>query len=271
MSHFADDSNQRPDQKQQHPLGPDNIHHPQRRPYSYPPSGPQPPQQVPRTPSWKMPLAYPRGMHLLNNDSSHAKVPLPNQSRPRRRFPIWARLLVVALALLAVVGGIISTYYQTNLANSLNDITGQTAIRSGGVSIADPLTQRTNILLLGSDTDGKGNDPTQGTPLAQTVIIVTIDPQTNVVGMLSIPRDMQVSDPTQGYANEKLDEVFEHAWVGANANERARTAAGHMMDVIEQNYGISIDHYAWIGLQGFIKVIDTVGGNRCGCHPYHRG
>jgi LCP family protein required for cell wall assembly len=166
--------------------------------------------------------------------------------------------------ILLVVGGVGYGYYQTNYAAALNNITSQTAIHMNTTTNApvntDILNQRTNIVLLGSDTDGKGNDPTNGTPLAQTVIIITVDPLSHYVGMLSIPRDMQVSDPTSGFANEKLDEAFEHAWVGKDANERARTAAGHMMDVIEKNYGIHIDHYAWVGLQGFIKVIDTVDG-----------
>ncbi len=189
----------------------------------------------------------------------------PGGPRPpqKRRRP-WLRTLIIVLVVLAIACGTAFAYYQVTFGNSLSTITGQSAIHAHSDTTApadvNVLTQRTNIVLLGSDTDGKGNDPNQGTPLAQTVIILTINPQTHYVGMLSIPRDMQVSDTTQGYANEKLDEVFEHAWVGQNANERARAAAGHMMDVIQQNYGIHIDHYAWVGLQGFIKVIDTVGG-----------
>ena len=183
------------------------------------------------------------------------------QKRDCSRFPSWAKVVIAICVLFIVMDGIGYWYYQANFAQSLDDITSQSAIREKeDESIVNPLTQRTNIVLLGSDTDGKGNDPNSGTPLAQTVIIVTIDPATRYVGMLSIPRDMQVSDAAYGYSNVKLDEVFEHAWTGANANERARTAAGHIMDVIGSNYGIHCDYYAWVGLQGFIKVIDEVGG-----------
>jgi LCP family protein required for cell wall assembly len=121
------------------------------------------------------------------------------------------------------------------------------------------MSNRMNILLLGSDTDGKDNDPeTGGQPLAQTVMVITIDPRTKYVGMLSIPRDMQVYE--RGYITPKLDEVFMHAFNGATIAESVGQAAGHMMDVLEVNYGIHIDHYAWAGLQGFIKVINTAGG-----------
>lgn len=196
----------------------------------------------------------------------------PSQQRPprrpyrKKRVPIWARVILVVIALLIVAGGSAFAYYEFNYAHTINDITGQAAIRKNGAQqgsqASDPLTQRTNIILLGSDTDGKGNDPKQGQPLAQTVIIITVDPQTNYVGMLSIPRDMQVTDTDYSYTppGGKIDEVFQAAWQGHDTSTKARTAAGHIMDVIQNNYGIHIDHYAWVGLQGFIKVIDEFGG-----------
>ncbi|GHO89624.1 hypothetical protein KSZ_76300 [Dictyobacter formicarum] len=184
-----------------------------------------------------------------------------------RNIPIWARVAIGIMAFLIITGGSAFAYYQINFANSVNDITGNSALHdlngkhkpSPQPVNTDPLTQRTNILLLGSDTDGKGNDVATGTPLAQTVIIITIDPKTKYVGMLSIPRDMQVSDQILG-GQAKIDQVFENGWKGSSTKEKAQRAAGHTMDVIEENYGIHIDHYAWVGLQGFIKVIDTIGG-----------
>src|SRR5262249_20790669 len=98
---------------------------------------------------------------------------------------------------------------------------------------------RTNILLLGNDNDGKGNDPTTGgVPLAQTVMIVTVDPQTDSVGMLSIPRDMQVSE--NDYPEPKLDEVFSHGYKGNTTQEEIANGAAEVENVIQYNYGIHI-------------------------------
>jgi LCP family protein required for cell wall assembly len=141
----------------------------------------------------------------------------------------------------AISGGI--ALYRIQLAPALNHLF------TGG---------RVNILLLGSDTDGKGNDPTNGVPLAQTVMIVTVDGQTNSVGMLSIPRDMQVIE--NGYTEPKLDEVFSHGYTGNTLQEKIAHGAAEMEDVIQNNFSIHIDHYAWVGLDGFVKVIDTAGG-----------
>src|SRR5262249_10837242 len=101
---------------------------------------------------------------------------------------------------------------------------------------------RINILLLGSDTDEKF----QGNYIAQTDIVVTIDPATKSVGMLSIPRDSFINVP--GYGMHKLDEAY---GLGGVAVSRL---------TIEQDFGITINYYAWVGLDGFIKVINEVDG-----------
>jgi LCP family protein required for cell wall assembly len=200
--------------------------------------------------------------------------PKPPQKKPKKRLPIWARVAIGFLVFVFVVTGGAFAYYETQIAPSLNNILGKQAIhnskdtaqKSGqGTSQAANQAQvtptaptgRTNILLLGSDTDGKGNDPTNGTPLAQTIMIITIDPQTNYVGMLSIPRDMQVYEDG---SEPKLDEVFSHGYAGNTLQDKVASGAGTMEDIIEANFGIHIDHYAWVGLNGFIKVIDTAGG-----------
>jgi LCP family protein required for cell wall assembly len=111
--------------------------------------------------------------------------------------------------------------------------------------------QRVNFLLLGSDTDLKF---APGTYLTQSMMVVTVDPVTHTIGMFSIPRDLWVRIPGYGYG--KIQTAYE---VGGIASTRA---------TIEQNFGIPIDYYAWVGLQGFQKMIDTMGGvNMDLAHP----
>src|SRR5260370_36361139 len=64
--------------------------------------------------------------------------------------------------------------------------------------------------------------------------------------MLSIQRDSYINVRGQGL--RKLDEAY---YLGGVALSR-RT--------IEQDFGISINYCVWIGLDGFIKVINTVNG-----------
>jgi LCP family protein required for cell wall assembly len=183
-----------------------------------------------------------------------------SKNRPHKkkgRYPIWVRAAVAALLVLLILTGAGSYYYYTNFASPVGNIVGQSApllkgqddpnqgrdstnILSGG---------RINILLLGSDTDAKF----QNGYLAQTDIVVTIDPATKSVGMLSIPRDLFINVP--GYGMMKLDEAYYYGQAYNNGN-----GVGLSRLTISQDFGIPINYYAWVGLSGFIKVVDTAGG-----------
>ena len=188
-------------------------------------------------------------------------------ARKKRRFPIWARVLVAALAVILVLIGSVAGYLYFTFSPSVNNIVGQqvqratgegnpNASRNGADILSGP---RINILLLGSDTDQKfTNADGSHTYLAQTDIVVTIDPATKSVGMLSIPRDFFINVP--GYGMHKLDEAYSLG--GPASGDGAYSPGGVALSrlTIERDFGILINYYAWIGLDGFVKVIDTVGG-----------
>ncbi len=198
---------------------------------------------------------------MLQNNAPFMQVPplrSGNAPRKKRRFPIWARVVLAVVAVLLVGGGTAFGYYQANFADPLGKITGQQAAQIGiggqGAATNAIGNKRVNILLLGSDTDGKN-----AAPLAQTDIVITIDPQTNYVGMLSIPRDMRVVIPDEGTG--KMDAAFSFGWQGNFGGATPLSnAAGLSIATVEKNFGIHIDYYAWVGLAGFVKVINTAGG-----------
>jgi LCP family protein required for cell wall assembly len=185
--------------------------------------------------------------------------------KKQRRFPIWARVIVGILLFLTLLGGGGYAYYLINFAKPIGDITNQPAPRLKGDDnpnqnlngniLSGP---RINILLLGSDTDQKFGTSVDGSNvyLAQTDIIVSIDPATNAVAMLSIPRDFYINIP--GFGMGKLDEAFEHGYSYGQGGFPGAVALSRL--TIYQDFGIPINYYAWVGLDGFVKVINTVGG-----------
>lgn len=177
--------------------------------------------------------------------------------KKKRRFPIWARVAVAVLLVLLILTGSGVYYYEANFASPVSNIVGQSAPLIKGEdnpnvsrSNSDILSGgRINILLLGSDDDQKF----QGNYLlAQTDIVVTIDPATRTVGMLSIPRDLYINVP--GFGMLKLDEAY------AYGEKYLHNGVGLSRLTIFQDFGIPINYYAWVGLSGFIKVVDTAGG-----------
>ena len=182
--------------------------------------------------------------------------------KKKRRVPIWARVVIGLLTFLLLLGGGGFWYYQANIAPFLNSVTGQTFTRAPGeedpnANISGSILSgpRINILLLGSDTDEK---PVWGghSFLAQTVIVVTVDPASHSVGMLSIPRDYWINIP--GYGMDKLDTAFSHG--GSLGQNNNMSGVSEVVLTLDRDFGIPINAFGWVGLNGFIKVIDTVGG-----------
>ena len=110
----------------------------------------------------------------------------------------------------------------------------------------DPLHPSTGpftVLLLGSDDDAKFPPDRLNT---QSMILVRVDPAARQATMLSIPRDLWVPMPVQGVG--KISTAFQLG------GPPAAIAA------VESNFEVHIDDYAWIGLNGLVKLIDQLGG-----------
>lgn len=108
-----------------------------------------------------------------------------------------------------------------------------------------------NILLLGADTNAarqKSGEPA----LSDTIIIVSINPVTKQVGMMSIPRDLLV--PIPGVGSQKINAAFS---IGSLSNI---TGPGLVRATIEYNFHVQINYFAQVDFQGFRDIINTLGG-----------
>ena len=191
-----------------------------------------------------------------------AFMPATAQKRARKRWPRWARILLsVSLLLLLVGGGALGYalyYFETNIQNPIQKFVHPVARGSNEPTVATSndgaVTGRVwNILLLGSDNDGKYTFPAV---LTQVMMVVHIDTIHNQVYMVSIPRDSWVYVPEVG-GMHKIDQAF---FLGATTNNSFDDGVRLARLTIEKDYGITIDRYAWVGLSGFASVINTLGG-----------
>jgi LCP family protein required for cell wall assembly len=99
------------------------------------------------------------------------------------------------------------------------------------------------VLLLGSDDDSKFSGDHV---LTQSMILVRVIPASKQVIMLSIPRDLYVPISCDG--TSKIDGAYSCG------------GAGGAIATVEQDFGITVNDYIWVGLLGLIKVIDAIGG-----------
>ena len=115
---------------------------------------------------------------------------------------------------------------------------------------ADP-PEQTNILILGGDArPGTNQDDIART---DSIIILSIDPDGKQVSMLSIPRGMYVESPNYGLI--MANTVVRNAEVAAPG-----TGEEEIVTTLENTFDIEIDHTVRISFEGFVELVDAVGG-----------
>jgi len=173
----------------------------------------------------------------------------------RRRSPVLLALVLFLLLLVCGCGGAAYAYYTVN--QPISQFVRQVGRSSDEPDISQydgSISGRSwNILLMGSDNDGKYSFPAL---LTQVMMVVHIDTVTGGVSMVSIPRDSWVHVPEVG-GMHKIDQAF---FLGATQKNSFDDGVRAARLTVEEDYGIPIDRYAWVGLSGFAKVIDTLGG-----------
>ena len=108
------------------------------------------------------------------------------------------------------------------------------------LGLDDLLTGRTNIVVMGVDE----RDSDQGR--SDTLMVVMLDPKTEQVTVLSIPRDTRVRIPGKGW--DKINHAF--------------AFGGHKLtqETVEDFLGVRIHHYVVIDFKGFKSIVDAVDG-----------
>jgi len=101
-------------------------------------------------------------------------------------------------------------------------------------------TGRMTVLLLGAD------DRPDEVGRSDTAILVTADLSTQKVTMMSIPRDTWANIPGHGW------DKFNHAYAFGKEQLSLKTLRGLT--------GVPIDHYIVVNMQGFQKIVDSLGG-----------
>ena len=107
-----------------------------------------------------------------------------------------------------------------------------------------------NIVLLGADRE----EETSRSWRTDVIIVVSINPDGPYVTLLSIPRDLYVWIP--GYGFDRINT----AEYRGQANNLPGGGAGTIKATIGYNLGIPIHYYARADFEGFVNIVDTLGG-----------
>lgn len=152
-------------------------------------------------------------------------------------------LLWIVGSLLTIFLIFIGTAYYTiqKTMNKINtpliETTGDDNKEQKIVTKKDPFS----VLLLG--VDQRKNDSGR----SDTMIVITVNPEKHTMKMLSIPRDTR----TEIIGHNSVDKI-NHAYAFGGVPMAVNTVE-HFLD-------IPINYYVFINMEGFLQIIDTIGG-----------
>jgi LCP family protein required for cell wall assembly len=122
--------------------------------------------------------------------------------------------------------------------------------RVKGLHIAAvPPGEPMNVLLVGSDSrEGELDAGQVGGKRTDTILVMRVDPRTDQVTALSFPRDLVL--PIAGEDRRGM----------INAIYTAPGKQQALIDTIQQEFGIAINHWVEVDFQGFRQLVDAIDG-----------
>jgi LCP family protein required for cell wall assembly len=172
------------------------------------------------------------------------------KKKTRRSWPERILLAAVVVVILAIVGMGVGYGY---IEYRFDQVTKVAVKHLKVAAVGQPF----NMLVIGSDSRA-GDTPSQAASLGVTtdgqrsdvVKIVHVDPATGQIRVLSIPRDTMVTvagDTTQ---------VGQYNRINATYN----TGPDQLVQTIEADFGIPINHVVQVNFTGFRGAVDAIGG-----------
>ena len=153
--------------------------------------------------------------------------------KPKKKRKKQNPILTVLLLLVLLAGGLWCGYTVTGLV--LPDP------HAGLSDEQKEMLNNVNILVLGCD-EREGESQAR----ADVIIVATIRPDDKEVSLFSIPRDTRVA--IEGHGKDKINHAMAFGGIPL------------ITDSVELLLGIQIDHAVKVNFDGFINVIDALGG-----------
>ena len=163
-------------------------------------------------------------------------------------------LLIAALLVIGVVG------FGWDLYSAVSSLTGQkNPFALISTIFPRPLTEingRVNILIAGYSV---GDPNHQGASLTDSIMIASINPKNKTGVLVSVPRDLWVNIPGNGYS--KINAAYEY---GQRDNFSKPGyfpgGMGLLEEVVSKDFGVSFNYYALINYAALKDAVNAVGG-----------
>jgi polyisoprenyl-teichoic acid--peptidoglycan teichoic acid transferase len=171
----------------------------------------------------------------------------PRPARRRRSFLGTLRTVLVLALLLVVVGVVLVGMRAAAFNGTVSTADFPSTALLGQLNGSD----RVNVLMVGYG----GADHT-GAYLADSIQVLSIDPETDATTSIPIPRDLWIEGVASYPQNGKINEVFSTGQLSGELEGAGDLLAG----VVSEVTGLQVEHWISIDFEGFREMVDAVGG-----------
>jgi LCP family protein required for cell wall assembly len=158
------------------------------------------------------------------------QAPAPRQRRPRKRPQYWFRRLALLLVLLLPLAG---WRAWTAVRDSL-------PLKADGSAPRMVAGQPVYVAVMGVD------ERAQDVGRSDTLMLLRLDPASNGLSIVNIPRDTRVTFPSG--RRSKINAAYSAG--GAN----------FVTEVVSSAFGVARPYYVSMNFQAFVQIVDQVGG-----------
>lgn len=165
------------------------------------------------------------------------------QKRTKPKMQTWKKVVLYLIVLFIIGAASYGAYTYYSFQRAVEKMQKQDHPNNTEVAVSDklPHIDPFSVLLLGID------EREHDTGRTDTMIVVTVNPEKKSVKMLSIPRDARVE-----IVGNNTVEKINHAY--------ARGGIPMSIATVESILNIPIDYYIAVNMEGFLQIIDVLGG-----------
>lgn len=184
-----------------------------------------------------------RGIDPLNPPRrSRGSTPRPGR---------WKRNVVLFLVIV-LLSGCTGGWLLWQRVSAFNDAVSTSGTLSSSLLFPLMGEERVNVAMYGYGGPEHGG----GTYLADSIIILSIDPTSDTTTLIPIPRDLWIQGQPELPDNAKINEAFADGFVRGGVREAGRAATS----VLSKVTGLPIGHWMALDFTGFKAMVDSVGG-----------
>jgi LCP family protein required for cell wall assembly len=189
--------------------------------------------------------------------TARTKAGQPPKNKPSRKPRRAGKIIFSIFALIIVALGSYAGYLYVKAQENLNQIADSEASSA-------PVDQLARSKPIGMLVLGLDNRKATGSMNTDVMMVAALNPKTKTVTVVSIPRDSDLN--LEGYKTQKANAFYARFLSIARNSEHLegddarRYASEQMKRMMSKFFDISLDYTAVVDFQGFVDVVDALGG-----------